>query len=171
MIENQELKVLSPQALPAALEKALRYRLLNEPEQAASICEDVLAVEPENQEAVVTLILARSDQFGGPRPVSPQSVRDLLTRLRGEYEREYYSGILWEREAVARLRSNAPRSGAAAYDCFRQALECFSRAEALRPPGNDDALLRWNSCVRMIAANPDVAPADEGREVAPLMGD
>ena len=43
-----ELKRISQAALPAALAKAERYRLLNEPEQAESICRDVLAVEPKN---------------------------------------------------------------------------------------------------------------------------
>ena len=107
MTDDPRLKKLSPEAVPAALEKALRYRLLNEPEQAASICEDILAVEPENQEALVTLILARSDQFGGSRPVSAYSARELLPRLQGDYEREYYAGIIWEREAIAQ-RALAP---------------------------------------------------------------
>jgi len=40
-----DLKPLSKNAIPAALAKAERYRLLNEPMQAASICEDVLRVE------------------------------------------------------------------------------------------------------------------------------
>src|SRR5437763_11320403 len=96
-----ELKKLSPEAVPSALEKALRYRVLNEPEQAESICEDVLRVEPDNQEALTTLILARTDRFGGPRPASPLSARELLPRLTGGYEREYYAGIIWEREGIA----------------------------------------------------------------------
>jgi hypothetical protein len=166
-----ELKALSAEAIPTALEKALRYRLLNEPEQAASICEDVLRVDPDNQEALAMLVLALTDDFVGPRPVHPQSARDLLPRLRGEYEREYYAGIVWEREAVARLRSNAPLSGPAAFDCFRRAMDCFERAEALRPPTNDDALLRWNSCARMIMSYPDVVPAAEAAEVAASLGE
>ena len=52
-----ELKPLSKNAIPAALAKAERYRLLNEPMQAASICEDVLRVEPDNAAARVALIL------------------------------------------------------------------------------------------------------------------
>jgi hypothetical protein len=166
-----ELKALSPEAVPAALEKALRYRVLNEPEQAASICEDVLRVEPDNQEALAMLILALTDRFGGPRPVPPKGARDLLPRLHGAYEREYYAGIIWEREAIARLRSNVPRSGRAAFDCFHQAMACFERAEALRPPANDDALLRWNSCARMIRSHPDVIPAEEVEEVAANLGE
>ena len=43
------LKPISPEAIPEALQKAERYRLLNEPAQAESLCQDVLAVEPNNQ--------------------------------------------------------------------------------------------------------------------------
>src|SRR5687767_5283229 len=160
-----ELKSLTREAVPAALEKAVRYRLLNEPEQAESICEDVLRIDPDNQEAVATLILALTDRLGGPRPASPYAARELLLRFHGEYERAYYAGIIDEREGIARLRSGSPRAGAAAYDCFRRAMAHFERAEDVRPPGNDDAILRWNSCARMIMAYPDVAPADEAIEV------
>jgi hypothetical protein len=166
-----ELKLLSAEAIPAALEKALRYRLLNEPEQAASICEDVLKIAPDHQGALTTLILALTDGFGGPRPVPPSAARDLLPRLQDAYDREYYAGIIWEREAVARLRSNAPLSGPVAYDCFRRAMECFERAEAVRPPANDDALLRWNCCARTIMTHPDVAPDQEVGQIAPSLGE
>ena len=33
---------------------------------------------------------------------------------------------------------------------FEQALQCFAEAEKIRPPGNDDAILRWNRCVRLL---------------------
>ena len=155
------LKSLTREGIPAALEKAHRYRLLNEPEQAESICEDVLAVEPENQDALATLILALTDRFHGPRPVMPREVRGLLPRLHSEYEREYYAGIISEREGIAWLRSLKPRSGAIAYDCFRLAMGHYEKAESLRPPANDDALLRWNSCARMIEKHSDVAPEPE----------
>ncbi len=155
------LKSLTPGAIPAALEKAHRYRLLNEPEQAESICEDVLRLEPGNQEALVTLLLALTDRFHGTRPVSPRHARELLIRLRNEYDREYYSGLIAEREGIAWLRSDKPRCGEAAYVCFREAMTHYEKAEAVRPPANDDALLRWNSCARMIMNNPDVAPAED----------
>jgi hypothetical protein len=165
------LKDLHPDAIPAALEKAHRYRLLNEPEQAESICEDVLRVQPDSQEALTTLILALTDRFQGPRPVSPAQVRPLLKRLHGEYERAYYAGIIDEREGISWLRSDRPRSGAAAYQCFRTAMEHFQRAEALRPHGNDDAILRWNSCARMIANHTDVSPVEESVEEMISAGD
>src|SRR5688572_2772035 len=139
-----ELKLLSREAIPAALEKAHRYRLLNEPEQAESICEDVLRIDPGHQEALVTLILALTDRFHRPRPTSPRNARELLVRLRNEYDREYYAGLIAEREGIAWLRSDKPRGGQAAYVCFREAMGHYEKAEALRPPANDDALLRWN---------------------------
>jgi hypothetical protein len=166
-----ELKLLSADAVPAALEKALRYRLLNEPEQAASICEDVLRIDNDHQEALAMLILSLTDQFGGARPVSPKSAHDLLPRLKDPYEREYYAGIIWEREAIARLRSNAPRSGPAAFECIRQAMACFDRAKALSPPANDDAVLRWNFCVRMIMQHDDLAPSDDIQELTASLGE
>jgi len=166
-----DLKPITPDAVPAALEKALRYRMLNEPEQAESICEDVLAVEPDNQEALTTLILALTDRLYGPRPATPQAARDLLPRLRGEYEQAYYAGIVCEREGIAWLRSDKPRAGSAAYECLTEAMAHFEQAAALRPPANDDAILRWNSCARTIAAHADVAPADEPAEAAANLGE
>lgn len=166
-----ELKRLSPEAVPAALEKALRYRLLNDPEQATSICEDVLAVEPGNQQALTTLILALTERFSAARPTSPKSAIDLLPRLQDAYEREYFAGLISEREAIARLQSNAPRSGPAAFECLRQAMRSYERAEAIRPPANDDALLRWNSCARMIMSNSDIAPAEESQDLVPTLGE
>jgi tetratricopeptide (TPR) repeat protein len=158
-----ELKALSREAVPAALEKAHRYRLLNEPEQAESICEDVLRVEPDNQAALATLVLALTDRFGGARPVPPRRVRDLLARLTSEYERAYFAGLIAEREGLSWMRSGQPRSGEAAYVCFREAMKHYERAEKVRPSANDDAILRWNSCARIIMAHPDVAPTDEIR--------
>jgi hypothetical protein len=166
-----ELKSLTREAIPAALEKAHRYRLLNEPEQAESICQDVLRLDPDHQEALTTLILALTDRFAAPRPVPPSRARELLSRLKGAYEREYYAGLIDEREGIAWLRSDKPRAGSAAYDCFRSAMLYYEKAEAVRPPANDDALLRWNSCARMIMSHPDVAPAEPDAEDTAVMGD
>jgi hypothetical protein len=166
-----DLKSLRPDAVPAALEKAERYRFLNEPEQAQSICEDVLRVDPDNQDALRTLILAITDRFAEARPATPDQARELLPRLRSEYEREYYAGIVAEREGIAWLRSDKPRNGEAAYVCFRDAMRHFEAAEAVRPPANDDALLRWNSCARMIMKYADVAPVDEADRRPPQLGD
>jgi hypothetical protein len=145
-----ELKRISPDGIPHALERAERYRLLNDPAQAESIYRDVLAVDPDNQTALRALILALTDQFGaGAAATAAHEARRHISQLDDEYDRAYYTGIVYERETRAYLeRKNVVRS--AAYDGFRHAMEWYERAEALRPPGNVDAVLRWNSCVRAI---------------------
>jgi hypothetical protein len=145
-----ELKPLSHQAVPAALDKAERYRLLNEAAEAESICRDILAVDPENQRALVLLLLAFTDQFGRGLPSVVAQAFDAAGRLADEYERVYYTGIVHERQAKAALRQHASGSSAFAFGALREAMACYERAEGMRPPGNDDALLRWNTCARLI---------------------
>lgn len=149
MTSDFELKRISPDGIPHALERAERYRLLNDPQQAESICHDILAVDSDNQEALRVLILSLTDQFTASAGGNAQDARRQISRLTDEYERAYYTGLVCERETRAYLeRKNVVRS--AAYDGFRQAMEWYERAEELRPPGNVDAVLRWNSCVRAI---------------------
>ncbi|MSU50423.1 MAG: hypothetical protein EXS37_15290 [Opitutus sp.] len=148
-----DLKPLHPDAIPAALEKAMRYRLLNEPGEAESICLDVLAVEPDNQRALVTLLLAMTDRFGKGYAVSATRVREIAGRLRDDYERCYYAGIVAERNGKFQLQQGAPGSSFAAFDLLREAMEFYEQAEKIRPPSNDDALLRWNACARLIMGN------------------
>src|SRR5437762_1997290 len=155
-----DLKPLSREAIPAALEKAERYRLLNEPAEAESICLDVLHTDPENQSALITLLLAVSDRFGKGYGVSDTQAKEFLVRVKGEYERAYYAGILTERRAKAKLAQGTPGSRFYAYDGFRDAMCWFEKAEAVRPPGNDDALLRWNTCARIIMQN-KLVPREE----------
>ena len=162
-----ELKQLSKEGVPAALEKAIRYRLLNEPGEAESICHDVLQVDPDNQEAIVTLLLALTDRFGKSYGIEATPAQELLSRLRDPYERAYYSGIVAERRAKALLHRGSHGSGHAAYDCLRDAMNCYEKAEAIRPAGNDDALLRWNACARIIMQN-KLAPRTEERVDLPL---
>ena len=145
-----ELKSLSREAIPKALERAERYRLLNEPAVAESICQDILSIDPDHQQALITLILALTDQFAEAASTGVSQVLALVPRLRGEYECAYYSGIICERQARARLKREYPGAWFDAYDLFLQALEWFAVAEAIRPPGNDEAILRWNTCVRLI---------------------
>ncbi len=156
-----ELKPLSKEAIPAALEKAERYRLLNEPAEAESICLDVLQTDPENQRALITLLLAVTDRFSKGYGVSDTQANQLLARVKGEYERAYYAGILAERRAKAKLAQGSPGAGHYAYVGLREAMACFEKAEAIRPPGNDDALLRWNTCARLIERNKLVAREEE----------
>ena len=158
-----DLKRLSKEAIPAALEKANRYRLLNEPSEAESICLDVLKTDPENQEAIITLMLALTDRFTRGYGVSDTQAKQLLSRIRGDYDRAYYTGIFAERRAKAKLTQNTPDCRFQAHDLFREAMEWFEKAEAIRPPGNDDALLRWNTCARIIDQNKLVPREDEER--------
>ncbi len=162
-----DLKPLSKAAIPAALEKAERYRLLNEPAEAESICLDVLKADPENQSALITLLLAVTDRFGKGYGVSDTQAKELLARVKGEYERAYYTGILAERRAKAKLAQGTPGSRYYAYDGFRDAMSWFEKAEALRPAGNDDALLRWNTCARIIEKN-RLVPHEEDNVEPPL---
>ena len=112
-----ELKRLSLDAVPAALAKAEHYRLLNEPEEAESICVDILEVDPDNQRALIDLLLARTGQFEKGSPSLLKQAREVLPRLQGEYERAYYGGVICERQAkgllgdVAAGRASSPMSG------------------------------------------------------------
>jgi hypothetical protein len=148
-----DLKLLSPDAIPAALEKALRYRLLNDPAEAESICHDVLRIDPENQQATVILLLALTDRFGKGYAVGVTETQEVLSHLHDGYERAYYAGIICERRAKAQLSQGHPGSGHDAYELLREAMAWFESAEALRPAKNDDALLHWNTCARLIMGN------------------
>ena len=145
-----ELKKLSAGAIPPALERAERYRLLNEPVQAESICLDILAADPANQQALVCLLLSLSEQFGDNITEKLDRAWSLLPKFSDEYQQVYYQGILLERQARLYMRSEAPGSDFSAYDLFCEAMKLFEKAERLRPSGNDEALLRWNTCARTI---------------------
>src|SRR5580765_6190260 len=110
------LKTLSREAIPRALEKAERYRLLNEPVEAESICLDILRTDPDNQEAIVTLLLALTDQFGHGYTMGETQPKDVIARLTDPYERAYYTGIVAERHAKAVLEQDSPQAPSLAYD-------------------------------------------------------
>jgi hypothetical protein len=155
-----ELKSISEGAIPAALDKAERYRLLNDPEQAESICRDVLRVDGDNQAAIRCLVLSLTDLFAsGNHHGSAREARSLIGQLADEYERAYMLGLVAEREARALLARHGVQS--AAYHGLREAMERYEEAEALRASGNDEALLRWNSCARTIAQHRLEPEADE----------
>ena len=155
-----KLKVLSSRAIPAALERAERYRLLNEPMQAESICLDILAADPGNQQAVILLLLSITDQFGDFR--SLERAAGLLSRLADPYHRSYYQGIVYERQARAHLHRTSPGGGTTAYHLLREAMGCYEIAESIRPADNDEALLRWNTCARtIISQRLEPAPPDD----------
>jgi hypothetical protein len=148
-----ELKTLSKEAVPAALERAKHYRLLNEPGAAESICLDILKIDDDNQEALITLVLAMSDRFGRDYAVGDTRIQNYISQIKGEYERAYYTGIVYERRAKATLRRGAVGADSTAYELFRQAMNWFEKAETVRPAGNDDVILRWNGCARIIMSN------------------
>jgi hypothetical protein len=156
-----DLKPLSKDAIPSALAKAERYRLLNEPGQAESICLDVLGVDPDHQAAIATLLLALTDQFVEHSAGALGRARDLVARLADPYERAYYAGLICERRAIAHLHHDAHGSAQAAREWLKDALERYAEAETLRPQGNDDAILRWNACVRQLERLPEATGAED----------
>jgi len=151
-----ELKSISVQSIPEALAKVERYRLLNEPTLAESICLDILAIVPDHQQALISLLLARTDQFQLPLPA--KAAQEILDRIKGDYEQAYYAGIIWERMGHAQIRESGIGGGASAYHDLREAMVHYERAIDFASPGNDDAKLRWNTCARMIMQNPEICP-------------
>ena len=143
-----ELKPISAETIPSALDKAERYRLLNEPREAESICRDILEADHDNQQGLLLLLLSLTDQFERGYDVSLKSVQDLLTRLHGEYDRAYYAGVILERWGKAQLQSGIPAS--TAHDWLREAMLCYDKADAIHPRDNAEAILRWNTCARII---------------------
>lgn len=151
------LKPLSMEAVPAALAKAERYRLLDEPGEAESICLDVLAVDPGNQDATVMLLLALTDQF----PDESSSIgraTELVGQLADEYDRLYYAGLVRERRAKTMLHHQRYGATVNAIEWLREAMTFYERAEAIRPVHNDDAVLRWNACARLLMQMPQIEP-------------
>ena len=145
-----ELKPITREGIPAALQKAERYRLLNDSSAAESICLDVLEIDPENQEAIVSLLLAITDQFAEEMGEGVRRAREILPRITDEYERTYYAGIICERRARAQLHRGSLGSAEVASEGFREAMSWYEKAEPMRPKGNDEAILRWNTCARML---------------------
>ncbi len=156
-----ELKRLSISAIPGALAKAERYRLLNEPEQARSICEDILEADPGNRAATSTLILSLTDVFAHYEGGAVTRAQQLVATLPSEYERLYYGGLVAERRGRALLRRAGPGRARPAGDLLREAMLAFERAESLKPADTDDALLRWNACARMLNAHTELTPTDD----------
>jgi hypothetical protein len=151
-----ELKRISPDAIPAALSKIERYRLLNQSFAAESICRDILAIEPDNQAALVNFILCLTDEFTYEIATRRSEAEDAVTRLTSEYERMYYRGIICERSGTALYRRATPGIGPVVYDWLQKAMHWYEEAERLRPPHNDDAVLRWNTCARLIMQHADI---------------
>lgn len=156
-----ELKPLSREAIPAALDKAHRYRLLNEPLETESICLDILDVDPDNQQALIYLLLALTDQFHHELTPDFNRAMKVLERLQDEYSRHFYHGIICERRAKTHFDRGGFGSGHVAYDWFRQAMAAYEKAIEIRPGGNDDSILRWNTCARTLMRHPELVPTEK----------
>jgi hypothetical protein len=148
-----KLKTISKEAIPAAIEKIVLYRNLNQPFEAESICRDVLAVDPENQQGIRLLGLSLTDQFIGKKKDPYLEAERLFAMLKDPYERQYLTGLVRERRAKAELRAGQPPYMVTAL--LYEALKCYAEAEKCRPPGNDEAILRWNGCVRLAQSRPE----------------
>ncbi|MEO5800798.1 MAG: hypothetical protein ABIZ70_01570, partial [Gemmatimonadales bacterium] len=163
-------KPISLSAVPLALDKAERYRLLNQPWAAESICLDILSAEPGNQKALQVLLLARTDQFGSESAGAAGRARETLSQFTSDYDRAYYGGIICERRARAQLDKRTPGAGQNAHEWLMEAMALYERAEAIRPAGDDDAILRWNSCARLLNDSPHIAPR-EREMIEPAIGE
>jgi len=161
-----KLKSISPEGVEAALSKVELYRFLNQPEEAESICQDVLGVEPGHQLALRLLGLAITDQFTGAASDRYAEVENAFQQLTDLYERVYYKGLLQERRAKAQLRAGRPPHSLLVL--LEEAMRCYEEAEEISPTGNDDAILRWNRCARLIQA---YSESDWHREAAVEMGE
>jgi tetratricopeptide (TPR) repeat protein len=160
---DYKLKHISTSGIAEAIAKAELYRSLNEPEEAESICRDILSIEPQHQFALRLLGLSLTDQFTSGVSDRFKETEEIFQQLADPYERRYYAGLLYERRAKAELKSgHGPR---AALTLFELALQSFAEAEKIRPAGNDDAILRWNRCVRLLQ-NPIYGWEESELEVA-----
>jgi len=156
--EHFNLKPISKEAIPRAIQKAERYRLINQSWAAESICLDILEIDPDNQQVMVMLVLALTDQLASGHARVMNAVRETLPRITDAYQRAYYTGIASERSGQAHLVRGSMGSGSLAYDALKDAMSWYEKAEAIRPAGNDDAILRWNTCARLITSNSQLTP-------------
>jgi hypothetical protein len=165
-----QLKSISKAGIAEALAKVELYRYLNEPEEAESICRDILAVDADHQLARRMLGLAITDQFTGAASDRYAEAQSVFQSLRDSYERNYYTGLLLERRAKAQLHSGC--SAHILLPLIEEAMRHFAEAEKIRPAGNDDSILRWNRCVRLLESRPEFhaiqpGPADFESEDTP----
>jgi len=146
-----KLKQLSSEGVGAAITKAEKYRLLNDPAMAESICHDILSIEPDNEKTKIILLLALTDQFGMNRSShATKKAKELVNGFKDEFIRVYYSALINERMGTAALNSSVMGHDYDAYEWYIDAMELYEEAEGLQPVGDNDAILRWNTCARII---------------------
>ena len=150
------LKKIALKDIPAALERAERYRLMDEPWAAESVCLDILAVDPHNQPALVNMLLSLTAQFKEELFPSYNRALEVQSELLNPYQKAFYLGIIYERRAKAHLRKRGFSTGRVSYEWFQKAMAAYEEAIAIRPEGNPDAILRWNSCARILMEDKEV---------------
>lgn len=72
--------------------------------------------------------------------------------------------MICERRGITSLAKAGPGSGPIAYDWLRRAIDHYESADEVGPEGNEEALLRWNTCSRVIMRNHHVRPLPEEPE-------
>jgi tetratricopeptide (TPR) repeat protein len=165
---SRSLKRLPRANLEAAIARAEHYRDLNQPEEAESICRDVLDVDGTHQAAWAILGLAITDRFPSHEAGLLEEAIAAFEHLEDAYERTYHIGVAWERAAKAHLERQEAHSAVTA---FEHALSLFERSEQMRPD-SPDPILRWNRCVRLLSSHPALRAAlDEPREHDVRFGD
>ncbi|MBT8330618.1 MAG: hypothetical protein HKP52_03360 [Desulfofustis sp.] len=164
-----EIKALSQEAIPEALQMAERYRLLNEPDEAESICLDILAADPNHQEALITLLLSQTDKFRDNRLIPAfDQAKEIVDKLGDAYCKSYYLGVIFERRAKYHLKLGGPGAGTVAHGWLVKAMDEYKDALTNCDPGNQKAVLRLNSCVRLMNNNPEIQP-DSSEQREPLL--
>jgi len=160
-----ELKPISRDAIPRAIQKAERYRLLNQSWAAESICLDILEIDPGNQQVLAMLVLALTDLQSGVAASGVKRAKEYLARITDDYQRTYYSGMIAERRGQALLAQGGIGTGGMAVESLKEAMTWYEKAEAIRPQGNDDSILRWNTCARVLSGHTHLdRQVDEGYE-------
>jgi len=156
-----ELKTLSSDALPSALAKAKQYRFLGEPDEAESICLDILTVDPDHQDALIILLLSLTDKYHqGDLGGCYAKALGIVEKLDDSFCKYYYLGIIYEKRAKYHLKKEGPGAVEASYEWFVRAMAAYEKALADCDPNNQDAVLRWNSCARLLNSNPEIKPND-----------
>jgi hypothetical protein len=154
--ERHGLKPITREGVATALQKAHRYRVLNDSVAAESICLDVLAIDPTNVDALVMHVLSVTDQFPTGAVDDLRRAEAAVSRLSDRYKNAYYQGVICERWAKAILHRAAPRAHEMAHEWIENAFGWYEKADQLKEPGNDEAILRWNACVRILQRDPRI---------------